>query len=290
MINCLLIYGHNGTFTINSKDLGNTYILDLKRKIHKKTGIPYYLQSLRYGGYILMDNKKLSYYKGIKNGSVLDLNGKLLGGGKKKLRKPKTSNRNKRKRKLIRKVKNTKQPLANDLSDDELNDNDMEEFIIGGGGDPFKGIGKVFKPIGDVFKQIPKFFKWLGAMISWIFTDLLNPIVWIRDAVDGIFVGLKIVIFSLLDGSISLIRYVVNSIFEPISKGIWGELPKETKCYKTNNCGVPYSILFATLIMPPLGIFMELGIKGWVNILICSILTLFYYVPGLIYGLVILYC
>ena len=45
-----------------------------------------------------------------------------------------------------------------------------------------------------------------------------------------------------------------------------------------------------TVILPPLGLFMELGIKGWINILMCAFLTLFFYFPGLIYALIILYC
>ena len=49
-------------------------------------------------------------------------------------------------------------------------------------------------------------------------------------------------------------------------------------------------VLLGTIILPPLGVFMELGIKGWLNILICALLTLLYYVPGLVYALILLYC
>jgi uncharacterized membrane protein YqaE (UPF0057 family) len=53
---------------------------------------------------------------------------------------------------------------------------------------------------------------------------------------------------------------------------------------------LPISIIMSTIFLPPLGLFMELGFKGWLNIAICAVLTLFYYFPGLIYALIILYC
>jgi uncharacterized membrane protein YqaE (UPF0057 family) len=53
---------------------------------------------------------------------------------------------------------------------------------------------------------------------------------------------------------------------------------------------LPISIIITTIFLPPLGLFMELGFKGWLNIAICALLTLFFYFPGLIYALIILYC
>ena len=53
---------------------------------------------------------------------------------------------------------------------------------------------------------------------------------------------------------------------------------------------LPISVIITTIFLPPLGLFMELGFKGWLNIALCALLTLFYYFPGLIYALIILYC
>jgi uncharacterized membrane protein YqaE (UPF0057 family) len=64
---------------------------------------------------------------------------------------------------------------------------------------------------------------------------------------------------------------------------------KGKKCYLTNSNTVPFSILLGTIICPPLGVFMDLGITGWFNILITIILTLMYYVPGLFYALLVIY-
>ncbi len=64
---------------------------------------------------------------------------------------------------------------------------------------------------------------------------------------------------------------------------------KGKKCYLTNDNTVPFSILLGTILCPPIGVFMNLGITGWFNILICGILTLLYYIPGLFYALLVIY-
>ncbi len=63
-----------------------------------------------------------------------------------------------------------------------------------------------------------------------------------------------------------------------------------TKCYKTTEGTIPFSVIIATILCPPVGVFMEYGITGWFNIAICALLTLIFYFPGLIYALILLYC
>ncbi len=63
-----------------------------------------------------------------------------------------------------------------------------------------------------------------------------------------------------------------------------------TKCYKTTEGTIPFSVIIATVLCPPVGVFMEYGITGWFNIVICALLTLIFYFPGLIYALILLYC
>jgi uncharacterized membrane protein YqaE (UPF0057 family) len=62
------------------------------------------------------------------------------------------------------------------------------------------------------------------------------------------------------------------------------------RCFKQPQSKVAFPVIISTIILPPMGLFMELGLKGWMNLLLCSILTLCYYFPGLIYALIILYC
>lgn len=64
---------------------------------------------------------------------------------------------------------------------------------------------------------------------------------------------------------------------------------KGKKCYITNNNKVPFSVLLGTILCPPIGVFMDMGLTGWMNILICGILTLLFYLPGLFYALLVIY-
>lgn len=45
--------------------------------------------------------------------------------------------------------------------------------------------------------------------------------------------------------------------------------------------------IIAMIICPPLGVFMSFGLAGWFKILICCVLTILYYFPGLLYALLI---
>jgi len=38
-----------------------------------------------------------------------------------------------------------------------------------------------------------------------------------------------------------------------------------------------------------MGVFMDMGTSGWLNIIICALLTLCFYLPGLCYALLIIY-
>ena len=62
------------------------------------------------------------------------------------------------------------------------------------------------------------------------------------------------------------------------------------KCYRTAEGTVPFSVIIATVLCPPVGVFMEYGVSGWFKILIGALLTLVFYFPGLIYALILIYC
>jgi len=61
-------------------------------------------------------------------------------------------------------------------------------------------------------------------------------------------------------------------------------------CYRTPDGAIPFSVVVVTVLCPPVGVFMEYGMVGWLKILVCFILTLMLYFPGLIYALMLLYC
>ncbi len=191
---------------------------------------------------------------------------------------------------------NTAQQIE-DNKNNNYNNKSAEKFGLNdiSGADP----EEIFKPVTDQLSAIKDFFTQIIGYIEsgiagakWLFTDILNPLVWINDATMGLLTGLKLFAIGIVDTIFGLIYRLFNFIVNPIITGFWGgpHTVTSAKCYNMATCSVPYSILFATLVLPPLGVFMELGLKGWINILICAILTLAFYFPGLIYALIILYC
>ncbi len=175
--------------------------------------------------------------------------------------------------------------------------------VLGGGlGDIFAGLMKLFKMI----EKIPSIFQWFFGTLGWLFTDLLNPFLFIQDIGKAIIMVVKMVVMTVLDGFLGIVKFGVNKLFNPIVSGFWGYVPESDKkpnangkrnkncnkqrCVETPGESIPLPVLLSTVILPPLGLFMELGMKGWINILMCAFLTLFFYFPGLIYALIILYC
>ena len=65
-----------------------------------------------------------------------------------------------------------------------------------------------------------------------------------------------------------------------------GHKYRSMRCYKTMT-STGYLNIIGTIICPPLGIFMSYGLSGFLKILICAGLTLMYYIPGLVYALLI---
>ena len=207
-----------------------------------------------------------------------------------------------------------------DLRDNEYNNIECFESLSGGG-DITDIIGVIFQPIfkpiaaiGSVFKFIGQFFEWLGKFIYWfimfiiwLFSDLLNPIKLIADLGNSVILIVATIFSVILNVFLGLAGFVVNTVGMWM-QGFWGwdqssltkndkasnyfaqiDRTKGKKCYLTNSNTVPFSILLGTILCPPVGVFMDLGLTGWFNILICTLLTLIFYVPGLFYALVIIY-
>ena len=194
----------------------------------------------------------------------------------------------------------------------------------GGGdiGDMIKdGIGAALKPIiapiesiGEVFTALYKFLKWTGLFVYWcwffavwLFTDLLNPKHFVDDFFNTIQIFVMTIFGSIFNILLQLFKFSVN-IVGGWTQGFWGwdqssltKADKDSnyfkkinktnnkKCYLTNTNTIPFSIILGTVLCPPVGVFMDMGLTGWFNILICILLTLLFYVPGLIYALLIIY-
>lgn len=180
----------------------------------------------------------------------------------------------------------------------------------GGIGDLFKSILK----IGDFFKMIflslgwlTKFILWFIQFVVWLFTDLLNPKTLATDFFNSL-IAIVIAICRLpFDILMALLQSSIN-IVGGWMQGFWGwdqssltqndknsnyfkqiNRNKGKKCYLTNTNTIPFSVVLGTILCPPIGVFMDMGITGWLNILICILLTLLFYIPGLVYALLIIY-
>lgn len=172
---------------------------------------------------------------------------------------------------------------------------------------PIVGIGKVFIFLLQIIVWLGKFIYWSIMFLIWAFSDLLNPIKLVADFWGSIVLILLTLMNTVFGVIMGLSAFVVNQIGQWMS-GFWGwdqsgltkqdkeskyfegiDRNKGRKCYLTNNNRVPFSILLGTILCPPLGIFMDMGITGWMNIFICALLTLLFYVPGLFYALLVIY-
>ena len=176
--------------------------------------------------------------------------------------------------------------------------------------DLFDGIiqmAKFFFKLYDLIKWIINFIIWVVFFIIWLFTDLLNPKNFAQEFFNSLMILLVTICRLPFDILLALFTFSVN-IIGGWMQGFWGwdqssltQLDRDSnyfhkinkingkKCYLTNTNKVPFSIILGTILCPPIGVFMDLGVSGWLNIIICALLTLLFYIPGLTYALLIIY-
>ena len=172
---------------------------------------------------------------------------------------------------------------------------------------PIVAIGNFFYYLLKVIFWLLKFLWWWVKFLWWVFTDLLNPINLVTDFFDSIML-ITITICKLpLELIMASFKICIN-IIGGWMQGFWGwdmssltKADKESpyfqsfdrsvgqKIYYTQQNTVPFSIILGTILCPPMGVFMDLGTTGWLNIIICCLLTLLFYLPGLCYALLIIY-
>jgi uncharacterized membrane protein YqaE (UPF0057 family) len=166
-------------------------------------------------------------------------------------------------------------------------------------------IGKVFLFLLDLILWLVKFIAWfIMCVIAVIKFILIDMTVDFYNSITLIIVSICKFPFDVIGG---LGAWVLNGIGGWMTT-IWGwdqsnltkldknskyfkgiDRNKGRKCYLTNDNKVPFSILLGTILCPPMGVFMDMGLTGWFNILVCILLTLMFYVPGLVYALLVIY-
>lgn len=172
---------------------------------------------------------------------------------------------------------------------------------------PFKAILNAFLLMIKAIVYIVALAMYAIKVIIWFIADFIPSIPGDMVAFIQFFTN---ALFDFLFGTIiHYLRLFVNKLGQMTIRGTmgWDNVPNENtendgesdyfnndcadnKCYKTPDGTVPFSVIIATILCPPVGVFMEYGLLGWFNVFVCAILTLMFYFPGLIYALIILYC
>jgi len=169
-------------------------------------------------------------------------------------------------------------------------------------------IGEIFEFLITLILFVIKFTIWSFQFIAWLLFDLLSPGNFTADFMNG-FITIVYTIFSAAFNLVfTLVSVAATSVGEMFSSTFWGwdqsnltavdkqsayfkdsKNCRDKKCYLNENNTIPFSVLFGTILCPPLGVFMVYGITGWLNILLCAMLTMLFYFPGLVYALLIVY-
>ena len=172
----------------------------------------------------------------------------------------------------------------------------------------------VVKLIELIFWKIPiyliQLLIWGFRFMAWFIIEVCSP----QQLVDDFGTIITTLVFSIVSAIFDVIKFlvkkVVNTVGPTIFNGFWGwdqvqdsQFDREQaayfdpenkrftqKNYTNSDNKIPSSIIIGTVIFPPLGVFMEYGLSGWIQIMICGFLTLCFYFPGLIYALICLYC
>ena len=168
-------------------------------------------------------------------------------------------------------------------------------------------IADVFIIIFKFILWFAKFLWWFVQFLLWLFLDLLNPLNFVTDFFNTLIVICYSIFNTIFTIFMALMSFSVN-IMGGFMQGFWGwdqsslterdknsnyfkkiNRNKGKKCYLTNTNTIPFSVVLGTILCPPIGVFMDMGITGWLNILICVLLTFLFYIPGLVYALLIIY-
>jgi uncharacterized membrane protein YqaE (UPF0057 family) len=184
----------------------------------------------------------------------------------------------------------------------------------------FKIFDPIIKPIRGIVDAIVLLIKaivyaimifiWAIKVFIWFFVELIPSIP------GDIWLLVKFVTYAIFDTVFGTIRLLAKRTMnkagmltlDAVSQG-WDNVPDPNepqdeeagfysdyiacsgkKCYVTEDGTIPAPVVMATVLFPPLGVFMEYGATGWLQILITLLLTLAFYIPGLLYALVLLYC
>ena len=195
---------------------------------------------------------------------------------------------------------------------------------------PLNAMAEFAKGFLKILVKAAMLLVWFFQFSLWFALDFLNPITLSKDLVGGVNRITRLVVIGFFDIIFGILKYGVNNIIGPVFSGNLMGWDQDTykkkdsfkntknnkrdknkfnntqeeeeslknkncqgtgkKCYTTPSGQLPFSIIIATVLCPPIGILMQFGLSYWINIILCGLLTLVFYFPGLIYALILLYC
>lgn len=132
---------------------------------------------------------------------------------------------------------------------------------------------------------------------------LFNPVAIVNDAIVGAIMTIKVIVISLFNFKMPF-STTTKSKCEDNGEGLFGYRRNRDKNGKltgqdtldakvqNRGCVKPTSLkLILTILCPPLGLFLHLGMKGFFQIFIAAFLTVYaYYFPGLMFVLLHILC
>ena len=198
------------------------------------------------------------------------------------------------------KIKNLKKELKKPNPIEEFNNTFKEtKNSIKEGFYSLKSIGQTVKMIGKGISTAFKMLYWFFKIFMFFLKEVINPANLFKDLYKGASSIPLMIINAFIKIIVSIFKWLINKVFYPITNKIFGwdmsnkndesVHNNDKKCFKTEEGKIPLSIIISTIILPPMGVFMRFGLNRWLDILITGGLSIFYYIPGLIYGLVLIY-
>ena len=162
------------------------------------------------------------------------------------------------------------------------------------------GLGDLFVNLGNL---IVLFIKMFAELIPAAIT-IFNPVQLLNDIITGMFLGIKVILVGVADIFTSGPKFAYNKC-KDAGEGLFGfrrarnpdgKLDAQGEIEKANKdgrvCVKPTTfLLMITMLCPPLGLFVHLGVRGWFHIIVCVFLTIkTYYFPGFIYAIMHMIC
>jgi len=120
----------------------------------------------------------------------------------------------------------------------------------------------------ELLKLIPRLFESIAM--------LADPGKIIKDAVFGFKTGLYLIFNSILDMTMGSFA---DNFKHNLETNTNGERKDKEACVKPT-----FLEVIILILCPPLAIFIRKGMKGFLTILVTTILTCFYYFPGVLFA------